>query len=83
MTDLIKLSTRGARFAVCVDNGGYAASLERWKIYRVLPDRDAERHHMVRVADESGEDYIYPRNRFKLGTLPIRLRRLYPAQAQA
>ena len=68
MTDLIKLSTRGANFAVCVDNAGYSVSLERWKIYRVLPDTYAERHNMVRVVDEAGGDYLYPRSGFRLGT---------------
>ena len=48
------------RFAVCVRNKGYEASLERHKIYVVLADRDAEQDGDVRVVDESGEDYLYP-----------------------
>ena len=48
------------RFAVCVRNDGYEASLERNKLYVVLPDSDAEREGDVRVVDESGEDYLYP-----------------------
>lgn len=57
------------RFAVCVKNKGYAASLELRKIYRVVPDnRAAERHH-IRVIDESGEDYLYPADYF----VPIEL----------
>ena len=51
-------STR--RFAVCVQNAGYEASLERNKLYVVLSDPDAEREGDVRVVDESGEDYLYP-----------------------
>ena len=48
------------RFAVCVRNEAYEASLELHKIYRVLPDLEAERDGDVRVIDESGEDYLYP-----------------------
>jgi hypothetical protein len=52
------------RFAVCVQNEGYEASLERNKLYVVLPDPDAEREADVRVVDESGEDYLYPADWF-------------------
>ena len=48
------------RFAVCVDNSEYPASLEMHKIYRVVPDKDAEREGDLRIIDESGEDYLYP-----------------------
>ncbi|MBI4573442.1 MAG: hypothetical protein HY713_09200, partial [candidate division NC10 bacterium] len=46
------------RFALCIDNTGYPASLERHKIYRVLSDRQAEAGGDLRVIDESGEDYL-------------------------
>jgi len=52
------------RFAVCVRNDGYEASLERNKIYSVLPDEDAERDGDLRVVDESGEDYLFSADRF-------------------
>jgi hypothetical protein len=48
------------QFAVCIDNEGYPASLELRKIYRVLPDKKAAKHNLMRVIDESGEDYLYP-----------------------
>lgn len=51
-------------FAVCVDNEGYEASLERNKIYVVLPDEEAGRPGDVRVIDESGEDYLFSADRF-------------------
>ena len=47
-------------FAVCVSNRGYRASLELSKHYPVLPDSFADEHQMIRVIDESGEDYLYP-----------------------
>jgi hypothetical protein len=56
--------SRTTHFAVCVDNRGYPASLELHKIYRVLPDDDAEAEGDIRVIDESGEDYLYSANRF-------------------
>jgi hypothetical protein len=46
-----------SRFAVCIKNKGYEASLEIGKLYRVVPDQEAEGHGYVRIVDESGEDY--------------------------
>ena len=54
----------GRKFAVCVQNDGYEASLERNKIYVVLPDKDAENDGDLRVVDESGEDYLFSGDRF-------------------
>jgi hypothetical protein len=64
------------RFAVCIDNSGYPASLERHKIYRVLPDRDAANDGDLRVIDESGEDYLYEAERFLIVDLPPRVVRI-------
>ncbi len=52
------------QFVVCVDNRGYQASLEPRKIYEVIPDKTASRRALIRVIDESGEDYLYPRKLF-------------------
>lgn len=52
------------RFVVCVKNEGHAASLERHKIYRVLPDPQAEKDGDIRIVDESGEDDLYPEKWF-------------------
>jgi hypothetical protein len=54
------------------DDSGYPASLERHKIYRVLPDKDAAADGDLRVIDESGEDYFYDAERFLLVDLPPR-----------
>jgi len=59
-------------FAICVDNAEYPASLELHRVYRVLPDKDAERDGDLRVVDESGEDYLYPMDFFVLIALPRR-----------
>jgi hypothetical protein len=58
------------RFAICIDNSHYPASLELHKVYRVVPDEDAERDSDLRVIDESGEDYLYPADYFLLVDLP-------------
>jgi hypothetical protein len=60
-----------SRFAVCIDNSDYPASLELHKIYRVLPDREAEADGDLRVIDESGEDYLYEADRFLLIEFPV------------
>jgi hypothetical protein len=57
-------------FAVCLDNRGYAASLEVGKLYRVISDEEAAAHGYIRVVDESGEDYAFTANRFHLVRLP-------------
>ena len=58
------------QFAVCIDNAGYPASLELRKIYQVLPDEKAAKHNLVRVIDESGEDYLYPAEFFIVIEIP-------------
>lgn len=58
------------RYVVCIDNSGYPASLERHKIYRVLPDEEAASDGDIRVIDESGEDYLYSADRFVSIQLP-------------
>ncbi len=57
-------------FGVCVDNSEHPASLEVHKVYRVIPDQEAEQDWDVRIVDESGEDYLYPENYFVAGDLP-------------
>jgi hypothetical protein len=62
-------------FAVCVRNGGFRASLEVRKLYPVLSDPDAEANDLIRVIDESGEDYLYPARLFQKLRLPAELQR--------
>ncbi len=49
-----------ARFAICIDNGGYLDDLKVRTVYQILPDESAARSNYVRVIDETGEDYLYP-----------------------
>ena len=58
------------RFAVCIKNTGYLASLELRKLYQVVDDQEAEDDGMLRVIDESGEDYLFPASMFILVPLP-------------
>lgn len=69
-----KLAAPERRFVVCVKNRGYEASLERHKIYTVLPDTDAERNGDLRIIDESGEDYLFAADRFIAIDVPAAVR---------
>lgn len=64
------MTHRKPRYLICVKNEGYEASLERRKVYRALPNVKAQSHGLVRVIDESGEDYLYPADFFVSIELP-------------
>ena len=64
-----------ARYVLCVKNRGHATSLERRKVYRRLNDARASRHGLVRVVDESGQDYLYPSSYFVSIAVPKTARR--------
>ena len=55
-------------FVRCLDNQGYEVSLEIRGIYRCQPDPGAAVRGLVRVVDETGEDYLYPREMFEPAT---------------
>ncbi len=59
-----------ARFVICVQNKDYEASLQVRRIYRALPDEGASSHQYLRVIDESGEDYLYPKSYFAAVKFP-------------
>ena len=68
--------TRSARkLVICIDNSGYEVSLERRKIYVSIPDAGAEKLKQIRVIDESGEGYLYPKASFLAAELPLPVRR--------
>lgn len=55
---------------MCLENDGYPVSLETRKVYRSLADVDASRAGLLRVVDESGEDYLYPTRWFLHVSVP-------------
>lgn len=63
------------RYALCISNKGYEASLIPRKIYEILPDERAEQDDFVRIVDESGEDYLYHRSHFVFIQLPLEVER--------
>jgi hypothetical protein len=63
------------RLFICLDNTGYEVSLERRKIYVALWDTKTERTGYLRIIDESGENYLYPAQRFVAAELPVSTRR--------
>ena len=76
----MKIEEAPPQFAICIDNAGYPASLELRKIYQVLPDEKAAKHNLVRVIDESGEDYLYPQRFFVPNRVTARRRRSLPTR---
>ncbi len=73
--------TQSKQLVVCIDNKGYAVSLEKRKIYLALRDPIAEKHGLVRVVDESGSDYLYPKSFFRSIALPQAVRKAVLAAA--
>jgi hypothetical protein len=74
---------RGAtktRFAICIRNDDHPASLEVRKIYKVLSDTKAAKRKLVRVIDESGEDYLYPADFFISIELPPAAKEMFSQQ---
>jgi hypothetical protein len=67
--------SQAKQLVVCVENDGYAVSLEKRKIYVALRDNAAEKHNMLRIVDESGEDYLYPKAFFLPIALPQAIRK--------
>jgi hypothetical protein len=67
--------SQSKQLVVCVNNEGYAASLERRKIYVALRDPAAEKHGLLRVIDESGENYLYSKGFFRAIALPQSIRK--------
>jgi hypothetical protein len=67
------------QFVVCIENEGYRTSLEKRKIYLSLPDAEAAQSGLVRVIDESGDDYLYPKELFSSIDLPPALGKVLAA----
>jgi hypothetical protein len=61
------------KFAICINNKDYEASLILRKIYEVIPDERAEKNDFVRIIDESGEDYLFHNSHFVFLELPLEI----------
>jgi len=72
------MSKRNAsgRFLICVKNKRFQDSLEVRKIYETIADPRAAEHQLVRVIDESGEDYLYPKDYFVPLELPSSVKKV-------
>jgi len=66
----INIMENETTYVLCIKNENYPASLEFGKVYRVIEDEKAGRNKMLRIIDESGEDYLYPENYFVAIKLP-------------
>jgi hypothetical protein len=66
---------------VCINNEGYPATLEKRKIYLALRDRAAEKHRLLRIIDESGDGYLYPKAFFRALALPLAIKKAVLAAA--
>jgi len=64
------MRTPAKPFALCIDNRDYQASLILGKVYRILPDPRAAKDDLVRIVDESGEDYLYHQSYFLFVDFP-------------
>jgi len=62
------------QFALCLKNTGNEASLILGKVYRVVPDARAAKDDLVRIIDESGEDYLFHRTQFVFVDFPQAVR---------
>ena len=69
------MKTLSKTFALCVDNGDYKASLIPGKVYSVVPDTRAAKDELIRIVDESGEDYLYHKSYFVFVNFPAAVRR--------
>lgn len=69
------------QLVVCVKNQGYTASLEKRKLYVALRDLAADKRGLLRIIDESGDDYLYPQAFFRAIALPISVKKAVLAAA--
>ncbi len=66
----MEVETTKPKFAICLNNAGYADDLKVRSVYQVLPDESAARSDYLRVIDETGEDYLYPASYFVFVDVP-------------
>ena len=62
-------------FALCLENAGNEASLILGKVYRIVPDARAAKDDLVRIIDESGDDYLFDKTQFAFVDFPQAVRK--------
>jgi hypothetical protein len=62
------------QFAICVNTDDPDLLTPR-SVYEVLPDESAARSRYIRVVDNEGEDYLYPKDYFLFVELPQTVQR--------
>jgi len=63
------------QFALCLENAGNEASLMLGKVYGILPDARAAKDDLVRIVDESGDDYLFDKAQFAFVDFPQDVRK--------
>jgi hypothetical protein len=69
------MKRQAKQFALCLENAGNEASLILGKVYRILPDARAAKDDLVRIVDESGDDYLFDRDQFAFVDFPQAVRK--------
>jgi hypothetical protein len=77
----VMAKTQARQLVVCINNEDYSVALEKRKIYVMLRDPAAEKKGLLRIIDESGEDYLYPKSFFRSIALPSAVKRAVLAAA--
>ena len=72
-----KRASSPSTYVMCVNNESNPESLELRKIYRAMPDVEGGKHGYIRVIDEEGEGYLYPKKHFIEVALPKSLPRIF------
>jgi len=70
-------------FVLCLNNKGYPLDLTLHKVYQIIPDAAGEEVAMIRIVDDSGEDYLYATSRFVPIELPPEVAARFPVDSDA
>src|SRR5947209_20284096 len=70
-----KKTTKRLFKIVCIADKGHCGYLETRKVYLALSDAKGERAGLVRIIDESGEDYLYPTRWFARVSVPAKAKK--------
>jgi hypothetical protein len=75
----MNMTRKTSPYVLCVKNDAFPASLEVRKVYRALPDAAGQRRGLIRVIDESGEDYLFPATCFVPISVPTKAKPVFAA----